>query len=340
MLNLPIGISSVAPEYETQQPGPTISSIVSIFNSEGEGVRLKTNPSGYGYRLARGATGLSVAPVANTSAPLSAGGAVLRHQRLTETKIVLPIQVHARSGRELRRMISKLTDILSPGEGAAVLSVYSPYSNEARYMRVMYEGGLEDPEWDAPNSEKYTLVLDRVDPYWFGELRVSDHEVQPSIKPYITKDWGEPDPEKSAITPDGDTPDVPARKNAYEFPFFPIYLSDSTIQGELDLQVEGDSPTHPTYIIRGPGKDPQFLYDGGRELFIPGRIDSEITIVTTPQEENIYDDSGPLWHRVPVDRAAMVPLRPGQNKISFSMVESSTESQVRIQYRELWRSAY
>src|SRR5699024_11285528 len=57
---------------------------------------------------------------------------------------------------------------------------------------------------------------------------------------------------------DGDTPDVVdevSREGSYSFPFFPVFLSDSTVQGGHELTVEGDAPVWPVWEITGPGRE-------------------------------------------------------------------------------------
>src|SRR5699024_1696393 len=44
-------------------------------------------------------------------------------------------------------------------------------------------------------------------------------------------------------------------EGAYSFPFFPIFLADSTVQVEHELTVEGDAPVWPVWEIQGPGRD-------------------------------------------------------------------------------------
>src|SRR5699024_1998169 len=76
---------------------------------------------------------------------------------------------------------------------------------------------------------------------------------------FATDGWiaGFADSEQAALDQvaeyfDGDTPDVVdegSREGSYSFPFFPIFLADSTVQGAHELRVEGDAPTWPVWEI-------------------------------------------------------------------------------------------
>src|SRR5699024_8868550 len=68
---------------------------------------------------------------------------------------------------------------------------------------------------------------------------------------------------------DGDFPDVVdegSREGAYSFPFFPVFLADSTVQGEHELTVEGDAPVWPVGEIQGPGRDVESIGPDGSRL--------------------------------------------------------------------------
>src|SRR5690625_2073966 len=74
---------------------------------------------------------------------------------------------------------------------------------------------------------------------------------------------------------DGDTPDVVdegSREGAFSYPFFPVFLADSTVQGEHELRVEGDAPVWPVWEIVGPGRDVEIIGPSGGRLFVEGEV--------------------------------------------------------------------
>ena len=121
-------------------------------------------------------------------------------------------------------------------------------------------------------------------------------------------------------------------------PFFPVVLADSTVQGELDINVKGDSQVWPEWLIKGPGEDVLIENDYGDQIFIEGTVNSIIRVVTEPQEQAIRDETGLIWGRVPVGQDVMFPLLPGKNHVKLSMVNGSPQSSITVSWRENWKA--
>ena len=121
-------------------------------------------------------------------------------------------------------------------------------------------------------------------------------------------------------------------------PFFPVVLADSTVQGELEINVKGDSQVWPEWLIKGPGEDVLIENDYGDQIFIEGTVNSIIRIVTEPQRQAIRDETGLIWGRVPVGQDVMFPLRPGKNHVKLSMVNGSPQSSITVSWRENWKA--
>lgn len=121
-------------------------------------------------------------------------------------------------------------------------------------------------------------------------------------------------------------------------PFFPVVLADSTVQGELDINVKGDSQVWPEWLIKGPGEDVLIENDYGDQIFIEGTVNSIIRVITEPQEQSIRDEDGLIWGRVPVGQDVMFPLRPGKNHVKLSMVNGSPQSSITVSWRENWKA--
>src|SRR5699024_4567175 len=121
---------------------------------------------------------------------------------------------------------------------------------------------------------------------------------------------------------------------AYSFPFFPIFLADSTVQGEHELTVEGDAPVWPVWEIVGPGKDVEIIGPGGDRIFIEGEVTSPIRVVTEPRKRSITDDTGLIWERMKPGDDQLFPLQPGINKIKMTMVGGTPESTIKAVYSE------
>ena len=125
---------------------------------------------------------------------------------------------------------------------------------------------------------------------------------------------------------------------AYSFPFFPIFLADSTVQGEHELTVEGDAPVWPVWEIQGPGKDVEIIGPCGGRLFVSGEVSTPITIVTEPGKRSIRDASGLIWERMKPGDDQFFPLEPGEQTVKMTMVGGNPESTIRAVYSENWKT--
>lgn len=140
---------------------------------------------------------------------------------------------------------------------------------------------------------------------------------------------------------DGDTPDELDQgrlEGAYSFPFFPVLLADSTVQGEHELRVEGDAPVWPIWEIMGPGRDVEIIGPDGSRLFVEGEVSSSIRIVTEPGKRSITDDTGLIWERMKPGDDQFFALQPGEQVIKMTMVGGTPESTIKAVYSENWKT--
>ena len=125
---------------------------------------------------------------------------------------------------------------------------------------------------------------------------------------------------------------------AYSFPFFPIFLADSTVQGEHELRVEGDAPVWPVWEITGPGRDVEIIGPDGSRLFVEGEVTSPIRIITEPGKRSISDDTGLIWERMKPGDDQFFALQPGEQIIKMTMVGGNPESTIKAIYSENWKT--
>lgn len=160
---------------------------------------------------------------------------------------------------------------------------------------------------------------------------------------------------------DGDTPDTSdaiylwegtpgrspsvadGRGASHAYPFFPVMLSDSTVQGAYVLSIQGDAEAWPVWEVTGPGEDLLIQNDDtGERIFIRGQFGEKVTITTRPQEQDVTSGSamdGSLWERVS-EYSVFFPLKPGINRIRMSMVNGKPESTVTLKYVEQWLAGF
>ena len=131
------------------------------------------------------------------------------------------------------------------------------------------------------------------------------------------------------------------RGTAHAYAFFPVLLSDSTVQGAYVLSIQGDAEAWPIWEVTGPGEDLLIQNDDtGERISIRGQFGEKVTITTRPQEQDITSESemrGSLWERVS-DDSVFFPLKPGINRIRMSMVNGKPESTVTLRYREAFKA--
>ncbi|MFB9776110.1 phage distal tail protein [Brevibacterium otitidis] len=142
----------------------------------------------------------------------------------------------------------------------------------------------------------------------------------------------------------GRTPSVADGRGAsHAYPFFPVMLSDSTVQGAQVINIQGDAEAWPVWEVTGPGEDLLIQNDDtGERIFIRGQFGEKVTITTRPQEQDVTSGSamdGSLWERVSED-STFFPLKPGINRIRMSMVNGKPESTVTLKYVEQWLAGF
>src|SRR5690625_1298009 len=129
--------------------------------------------------------------------------------------------------------------------------------------------------------------------------------------------------------------DITPQIGGYEFPFFPVRIGGSVVQGEYELQVEGDAPAYWSGVITPPGEDLLIQNAKGERIFVKGRVDEPVLIQTRPQEQDItLADGTPIWDRIDPGDDDFFPINPGLNTVHVSMVGATQQSEILIRYRE------
>lgn len=290
---------------------PTIS-----LHGNDETVTLGNRDNG-SFILAQGATGLGWGPHELTSVALAGGGSVLRHRRLTEADVMIPIVLSADDfyqRRDDRRTLEQLC-----GDRVEIRVRHPDGWSRSRwgYLKDGLEGAYGAGE-DSHNGQRLVLTFLCPDPWWYGEERIRVQRVDAGRKPFLT------------------TFDKPGK-----VPFFPVVLESSTVEGAYILDISGDAEAWPIWEVVGPGED--LLIENvltGERIFIEGEFGETVTIDT--RAGDIYSDTftrGELWDRVSLD-SVLFPLAPGRNRIKITMVDARPNSEVRLRYRETWRAGH
>lgn len=290
---------------------PTIS-----LRGGGDTVSLGNRDTG-SFLLMQGATGLGWGPHEYTTAPLASGGSVLRHRRLAEAEVMLPILI-ADPDFYQRRDDRRRLEQLCSGEVEVTVNHPDGWSrSRIGYLRDGLEGAY-GPGEDSHNGQKIVLTMLCPDPLWYGQERVLTQKVDAGRKPFIT----------SLASP-------------ATIPFFPVILASSTVEGAYVLDIQGDAEAWPIWEVTGPGEDlliEDVIHD--RRIFIKGEFGETVTL--DARAGDIFSDTftrGELWNRASID-TDLFALTPGRNRIKITMVNARPESVVRLRYRETWRAGH
>lgn len=269
------------------------------------------------FLLTQGATGLGWGPIELTTDALAGGGSVLRHRRLAEAEVMIPMLLGSRDFYQ-RRMDRRTLEELCDGEvEIRVTHNDGWHRSRSGYLKDGLEGSYDSGE-DSHDGQALVLTFACPDPWWYGAEKGFVQKVEAGRKPFITSFGG-----------------------AATIPFFPVVLASSTVAGAYQLEVSGDAPAWPVWEIVGPGEDLLIeSVDTGEQIFIEGEFGEVVTIDT--RAGDIYSASfsqGELWDRVSIE-SVLFPLQPGNNSIRMTMVNARPDSEVRLRYREVFRAGH
>ena len=256
-------------------------------------------------------TGLGWGPMNFSTTALAAGGSVLRHRRLAEADVMIPVLVGGGfySMRDGRRRLER---VLS---GEVEVRVTHP-DGQSRSRFGYYRDGLEGVGEEFLNGEKLALSLLCPDPWWYGVERVREWGLSTVIKPYWT--------------------------SYPRLPHYPAWVSSSTVLGEFEFTVSGDAPASPVWTVYGPGSDVLIECGNGcgKRLSLEGEITEPVTFDTANEDITSPSmDRGELWDRVSLD-SEFFTLPPGTNKVRVSMVGAQGSSRVVLTYREKFKAGH
>lgn len=269
------------------------------------------------FLLTQGATGLGWGPIELTTDALAGGGSVLRHRRLAEAEVMIPMLLGSRDFYQ-RRMDRRTLEELCDGEvEIRVTHKDGWHRSRSGYLKDGLEGSYDSGE-DSHDGQALVLTFACFDPWWYGAEKGFAQKVEAGRKPFITSFDG-----------------------AATIPFFPVVLASSTVAGAYQLQIAGDAPAWPVWEIHGPGEDLLIeSMDTGERIFIEGTFGEVVTVDT--RLGDIYSETysqGELWDRVSLD-SVLFPLKPGNNSIKVTMVNARPNSEVRLRYREVFRAGH
>ena len=251
-----------------------------------------------------GSTGLGLAPVSVASSDrLSGDGSIVRGVRYGAREVFVPLMFEAESTAALSEMRRGLTALLAPHLGEVEVRVEDPVTGTDRMIRGYLRDGLEGDFGSGYYGSWQTLGLtfECPDPWWLGPEQVTELRINPGSKPFISQ----------------------------SVPFFPVMLAQSTVMGQFQVDVQGAGPVLPAWEIVGPGTD--LVISNGRDfLEVAGVFANGSVTVIDAASGRITPDR---WADVSL-RSRLFALKPGPQTLTVTLVGATTETLVRLTYRE------
>lgn len=267
--------------------------------ADGTTVELSDRAAGY-IVTADGTTGLRSPSYSFTTREYAGiDGADLVSLKAAAATPTLGLYVSATSYEQSRAKLSSLRRALRPKAGIGTLAV-SNDSGDTRTLACYYTGGLEDAVI-RPSSFKAALKFLAPDPWWSGDQQ---------------------------------TISVGLGAGTTFFPFFPLVLAPSTVQGQFTVDLsDSDAPSWPIWTVTGPGSSLVLTNQTSGEslsLDVTLAAGQSLTVDTRPQVRTVRRDDGVnLMPQVtPGTDPALWPLYEGVNSVSVSLTGATDASRV------------
>ena len=251
-----------------------------------------------------GSTGLGLGPVSIASSERLAGdGSIVRGVRYGSREVFIPLYMEAPSTGELSAVRRDLTALLAPHRGPVDVRVEDPATGTDRTIRGYLREGLDGDYGDGFHGFWQTLGLtfECPDPWWLGPEATVELRINPGSKPFIS--------ETST--------------------FFPVMLAQSVVMGEFEVTIDGAGPVLPSWEVVGPGEDLR-ISNGTDVIEIDGDFPAGTSTVIDAATGRITPDR---WADTSL-RSRLFALEPGRQTIKVSLVGATTDTVVRLVYRE------
>lgn len=278
------------------------SPIVS-FGRDGETFTLGRGPEDPVLHL-HGSTGLGLAPVDIASSDRITGdGSIVRGVRYGSREVYIPLLMEAESAGALSLMRRELTALLAPHRGPVEIWVEDPATGTDRMVRGYFREGLDGDFGDAFHGAWQTLGLtfECPDPWWLGPEQIVELRINPGSKPFISQ----------------------------SVPLFPVMLGQSSVIGKFDVDIRGAGPVLPAWEVIGPGTD-LVIACGTARIEISGNFAAGSSVLIDAATGRITPDR---WADLSL-RSRLFALEPGVQSLTATMVGATTDTVVRLTYRE------
>lgn len=275
----------------------------------GESLRLGSYVTDDGYLLKQGVTGIGIAPTEHELSAVSSGhGSLLRHTRLTDREVFLPVFVYGDTYEQVDKRRDTLFSLLDPVKGPVRVSIQSRTRNsDVRWVDAVYSDGLDGDYGEDFRGyyQHFGVTLKVPSAFWSSDPVSRLFQIKPGVKPFISKTSS----------------------------FFPVILSSSSVAGVFEIRVDGDKPVWPVFTVTGPGTD-LTIEASGKRIRFEGDVAIGRRITFDAAAGDVYDKDnadGELWDRVSLD-SDFFQLQPGVNKVKVTFTGATEESLLELSY--------
>lgn len=287
---------------------PQFDPVITLSRGE-ESIQLGSDDFYPGKLLTFGATGLGIAPVENELVSIPSGhGALLRHTRLQEREIFLPVVLFGRTFEECDEHRDELMRLVDPTKGPVRITVQSKTRDrEARWIDAIYSAGLDGDYGSGHTGFTHKLGLKFKAPsaFWSKDTVTRQWQIAPGVKPFLSRAQA----------------------------FFPVILTSSSIAGAFRIDVDGEQPVWPTWTVTGPGTD-LTIESGGKRIKIDGTLKAGEAITIDTANGDVYNGqnmNGELWSRVSLD-TQLFQLQPGGQDVQVTLTGATEQSMLTLAY--------
>lgn len=248
--------------------------------------------TGTGVQVHSGVTGLGLPPVSTQWLDGAGDGSTYRGKRVLARDIDLPISVLGKDRAHLKDLLRTLALML---DQECKLVLVEDDGTEW-YSTVRHVGGgnyVYGVDTDGEREASMVLTLRAGDPYW-------DAKQAQQVK----------------TSPSAARPMLPKLVN--------LKTTSSSTIGTMALENLGDAPSHPVWVVQGPGDNFKAVSPAGEVLHWTGSLSASQTLTIDTKAGTVLDGTGANRYAELAPAPRMWTIPPGLAQAEVSFLNTST----------------
>ncbi|MGW4158695.1 phage tail family protein [Streptomyces sp. NPDC004788] len=251
---------------------------------------------GLGYQATTGATGFGLPPVNVQWLEGAGDGAVYRRRRVLPRDIDIPLEILARSRRDLQARISRLALALA---GRCTLTLQN--DDNTRWQTEVYRTGGGDFTYGIETTgerEFSTIISFRApDPYWTSSVTETRQITGATSTPFLS--------------------------NMTKLP-----VAASQAIGEIQLNNSGDAEAYPIWKVYGPGNTFTAVSPLGERLKWTGALASGDVLTIDTKRGTVTDQTGANRYNQLDAAPRFWTVKPGLSTAQASLLDVVAGSRI------------